>query len=645
MDYSNPIESLNKEQNNVASSNVNHESDLKSPIHSPTQNKNSIKLSPSEKRPLNNEGNDPYDENDETPPYKVSSSNEHVKEQGLPNKIARVSSVVLPNFDSNVQNNTNNVLSFNDDTPVISPSKKSPLAILSSSKTLIPHIANIINDNQHIDSNEMVNKPASKVDSTQQQELYCPCNIFMQDALYIGCDHCESWYHAKCAGLSKTESELIESWICPSCKEKGLGKVVFKPVCKREGCNNILPVSSKVYKENDNKIGNENIDIENVPDNNIDTLVQSNNEQKVPLTLSDIHTFCSFQCFRLAIEDYLQTWTSDVEKAFDELDGASKIVDKDTRETFAKTAKLVKVAHEFDINFANRLYATYSRKYKYYELLKKRRDNLVQSIELALITPYEMGWEPFLDRPLEEIVGSASLSNGIVEDDELELELAKVNKTNENTKDKILQKEEDIKQALINIDDSVSETTNSVDIEGDVDINEMDDDDTNSINGSDPRALCGFDYRIISDWIVSEYGNSSLSNELVDSNDFVNKKNSKIKHSRVSLIDSNEIESKEKVNQSNDTSMHMPQDSKACGPTKTEKEKNDKARPIVCTLRSDKCERHKGWMDIHLRSVNFELSTTAKILARCVTQLQTIKSGISKRETVLHRYRTMCHLS
>ena len=39
------------------------------------------------------------------------------------------------------------------------------------------------------------------------------------DQLYIKCDKCNGWYHAKCCGIDEKESDKINNFICPNCIE------------------------------------------------------------------------------------------------------------------------------------------------------------------------------------------------------------------------------------------------------------------------------------------------------------------------------------------------------------------------------------------------------------------------------------------
>ncbi|KAJ3072106.1 hypothetical protein HDU98_004211 [Podochytrium sp. JEL0797] len=61
-------------------------------------------------------------------------------------------------------------------------------------------------------------------------ELHCICRKPETDDM-IACDHCDSWYHFPCVGLTADSAAMIESYKCPPCVEKGhspLKKIVLK---------------------------------------------------------------------------------------------------------------------------------------------------------------------------------------------------------------------------------------------------------------------------------------------------------------------------------------------------------------------------------------------------------------------------------
>jgi hypothetical protein len=56
------------------------------------------------------------------------------------------------------------------------------------------------------------------------KEVYCLCRRPHENAdFYIGCDHCEEWFHGRCIGLDEDAGELVDSFCCFECTRKGLG--------------------------------------------------------------------------------------------------------------------------------------------------------------------------------------------------------------------------------------------------------------------------------------------------------------------------------------------------------------------------------------------------------------------------------------
>ena len=45
--------------------------------------------------------------------------------------------------------------------------------------------------------------------------------------LWIGCDHCERWFHGKCVGISPEKAEEIERYMCPGCSYRSKIKASY----------------------------------------------------------------------------------------------------------------------------------------------------------------------------------------------------------------------------------------------------------------------------------------------------------------------------------------------------------------------------------------------------------------------------------
>ncbi|XP_065566047.1 uncharacterized protein LOC136030886 isoform X3 [Artemia franciscana] len=51
-------------------------------------------------------------------------------------------------------------------------------------------------------------------------ELLCVCQEPHNDRFMICCDCCNGWFHGKCVRVTKVIGEIIETWICPLCRER-----------------------------------------------------------------------------------------------------------------------------------------------------------------------------------------------------------------------------------------------------------------------------------------------------------------------------------------------------------------------------------------------------------------------------------------
>ena len=46
----------------------------------------------------------------------------------------------------------------------------------------------------------------------------CVNMSFVVCRFYVGCDRCQGWFHGSCVGITQTEADNIDSYICPKCK-------------------------------------------------------------------------------------------------------------------------------------------------------------------------------------------------------------------------------------------------------------------------------------------------------------------------------------------------------------------------------------------------------------------------------------------
>ncbi|KAI9045483.1 putative PHD transcription factor [Aspergillus affinis] len=87
-------------------------------------------------------------------------------------------------------------------------------------------------------------------DSVDENELFCICRKPDNHTWMIACDgECDDWFHGKCVKIDPRDAELIEKYICPNCKEKGLGWTTWKPMCRLPDCRK----PARIYTNNPSK--------------------------------------------------------------------------------------------------------------------------------------------------------------------------------------------------------------------------------------------------------------------------------------------------------------------------------------------------------------------------------------------------------
>lgn len=64
-------------------------------------------------------------------------------------------------------------------------------------------------------------------DDEHDQSLYCICRKpYDSDQFYIYCDQCCDWFHGRCVGITFTEAENIDEYICPQCEGGQSSKIL-----------------------------------------------------------------------------------------------------------------------------------------------------------------------------------------------------------------------------------------------------------------------------------------------------------------------------------------------------------------------------------------------------------------------------------
>ncbi|MCJ1436760.1 hypothetical protein MMC27_006142 [Xylographa pallens] len=74
-------------------------------------------------------------------------------------------------------------------------------------------------------------------DVDDDSELFCICRKPDDHTWMIACDGgCEDWFHGRCVNMNERDGNLIDKYICPNCKENGVGQTTWKAMCRLETC-------------------------------------------------------------------------------------------------------------------------------------------------------------------------------------------------------------------------------------------------------------------------------------------------------------------------------------------------------------------------------------------------------------------------
>jgi len=57
-------------------------------------------------------------------------------------------------------------------------------------------------------------------DDDADAKLYCICKTpYDETKFYVGCDRCQDWFHGACVGVTKSETDRLDSYVCPLCRK------------------------------------------------------------------------------------------------------------------------------------------------------------------------------------------------------------------------------------------------------------------------------------------------------------------------------------------------------------------------------------------------------------------------------------------
>ncbi|XP_006821802.2 nucleosome-remodeling factor subunit NURF301-like [Saccoglossus kowalevskii] len=83
--------------------------------------------------------------------------------------------------------------------------------------------------------NEYVCSECRSQKEERDEELYCICRQpYDESQFYIGCDRCQDWFHGRCVGISQTEADNIEKYLCPNCQSSKVQKSNTKDLTNRD---------------------------------------------------------------------------------------------------------------------------------------------------------------------------------------------------------------------------------------------------------------------------------------------------------------------------------------------------------------------------------------------------------------------------
>jgi len=68
----------------------------------------------------------------------------------------------------------------------------------------------------------------SKGTNLVKDKVFCFCRTNDDGSFMICCDKCDEWFHGRCVKIKRTECAYIDKYVCPTCRDKGLGRTTYK---------------------------------------------------------------------------------------------------------------------------------------------------------------------------------------------------------------------------------------------------------------------------------------------------------------------------------------------------------------------------------------------------------------------------------
>ena len=79
-----------------------------------------------------------------------------------------------------------------------------------------------IDENAAQEMDSFICQDCKMVQKSSSEELYCLCRTtYDKGQFYVGCDQCHDWLHGTCVGVTESEADKMDTYICPNCEKQG----------------------------------------------------------------------------------------------------------------------------------------------------------------------------------------------------------------------------------------------------------------------------------------------------------------------------------------------------------------------------------------------------------------------------------------